>query len=183
MSKSNNRPNPNRQLEELRNLQDQLSRERAEFRVASQQERSQLEEERAELNKLRLQLSAEQRDVEKQRDQLYRKLEALTRQGVSVTTATTAGTASSSDSGIGSGNTSTSRKKSQTDEKGMIPQHLFSATNQQKVQQLPVKQQLPLKLASGSNNSNSRFVQAIAFFFSFLPKVSWLDNNQYWSIN
>lgn len=160
--KSNNRPNPNRQLEELRNLQDKLSRERAEFRAASQQERAQLEEERAELNKLRSQLSAEQRDVEKQRDQLYRKLEALTRQGVSLNTGApvpvvthATGDASQSSS---SSSSSTSRKKSQTDEKGMIPQNLFSATNQQKVQQLPIKQQLPLKLASGSNNSNSRFV-------------------------
>ncbi|KAJ8679291.1 hypothetical protein QAD02_015078, partial [Eretmocerus hayati] len=160
MSKSINRPNPNRQLEELRNLQDQLSRERDEFRSASQQERAQLEEERAELNKLRNQLSAEQRDVETQRDQLYRKLEALSRQGVPLSTTgapvSVVPLAHSSSSSSSDACQSGSRKKSQTDEKGMIPQNLFSATNQQKVQQLPVKQQLPLKLASISNNSSSR---------------------------
>lgn len=152
ITKINNRPNSNRQLEELRNLQDQLSREREEFRASSQQERAQLDNERAELQRLRNQLTIEQRDVEKQRDQLFRRLEALTRQGVSLTTG-----AATVPSGFerGEGRETTSRKKSQTDEKGMIPQNLFSATNQQKVQQLPVKQQLPLKLASGSNN-NSR---------------------------
>jgi seryl-tRNA synthetase len=171
MSKSNNRPNPNRQLEELRNLQDQLSRERAEFRVASQQERAQLDEERAELNKLRNQLAVEQRDVEKQRDQLYRKLEALTRQGVSLSTSSAVPVVPHSALGSGGDGGQTSRKKSQTDEKGMIPQNLFSATNQQKVQQLPVKQQLPLKLASGSNNSNSRFVVILLLLQFTIPLI------------
>lgn len=155
---SNSRPNPNRQLEELRNLQDQLSREKAAFRASTQQERSRLDDERAELNRLREQLTAEQRDVTQQRDQLYRRLEALERQGVSLVAPSTAGAASIHPSHLTQGaDQGQCRKSSQTDAK-RIPLNLISATNQQKVQSSlpPVKQQLPLKLASGSNNNNTR---------------------------
>ncbi|XP_033224270.1 rho guanine nucleotide exchange factor 2 isoform X2 [Belonocnema kinseyi] len=154
---SNSRPNPNKQLEELRNLQDQLSREKASFRASTQQERSRLDEERAELNRLREQLTADQRDVTQQRDQLYRRLEALERQGVSLVAPSTAGAASIHLSHLMQGADQTQgRKSSQTDAK-RIPLNLISATNQQKVQSSlpPVKQQLPLKLASGSNNNNN----------------------------
>ncbi|XP_032669735.1 rho guanine nucleotide exchange factor 18-like isoform X4 [Odontomachus brunneus] len=148
---SNSRPNSNRQLEELRNLQDQLCREKAAFRAASQQEKSQLDEERTELARQREQLVAEQRDVTQQRDQLYRRLEALERQGV-----TLVGSSASSTtihlSHLQNAETVPTRK-SQPEAK-RIPMNLISATNQQKVQSnLPVKQQLPLKLASGSNNN------------------------------
>lgn len=148
---SNSRPNSNRQLEELRNLQDQLCREKAAFRAASQQEKSQLDEERAELARQREQLVVEQRDVTQQRDQLYRRLEALERQGV-----TLVGSSASSTtihlSHLQNAETVPTRK-SQPEAK-RIPLNLISATNQQKVQSnLPVKQQLPLKLASGSNNN------------------------------
>nr|XP_012147665.1 PREDICTED: rho guanine nucleotide exchange factor 18-like isoform X3 [Megachile rotundata] len=156
MGKSNNRPNPNRQLEELRNLQDQLSREKAAFRAESQQEQKQLEEERAELARQREQLAAEQRDVTQQRDQLYRRLEALERQGVTLVTGTAPSSASIHLSHMTQGNDTVQSRKSQPDAK-RIPLNLISATNQQKVQSnLPVKQQLPLKLASGSNNNTSR---------------------------
>nr|XP_050855481.1 rho guanine nucleotide exchange factor 28 isoform X4 [Vespula vulgaris] len=150
---SNNRPNPNRQLEELRNLQDQLSREKAAFRVASQQEKNQLEEERAELARQREQLAAEQRDVTQQRDQLYRRLEAYERQGLKA--GSTTGPTTIHLSHVTQGTEIVQPRKSQADAK-RIPMNLISATNQQKVQSnVPVKQQLPLKLASGSNN-NSR---------------------------
>ncbi|KAG7206339.1 hypothetical protein KM043_003710 [Ampulex compressa] len=152
---SNSRPNPNRQLEELRNLQDQLSREKAAFRATSQQEKRELEEERAELNRQREQLAAEQRDVTQQRDQLYRRLEALERQGVTLVSGSTTGSATIHLSHLNQGNDTVQSRKTQPDAK-RIPLNLISATNQQKVQSnLPVKQQLPLKLASGSNN-NSR---------------------------
>ncbi|XP_017761271.1 PREDICTED: rho guanine nucleotide exchange factor 18 isoform X2 [Eufriesea mexicana] len=153
MGKSNNRPNPNRQLEELRNLQDQLSREKAAFRVASQQEQKQLEDERAELARQREQLAAEQRDVTQQRDQLYRRLEALERQGVTLVTGSAPSSTTIHLSHLTQGNDTVQTRKSQPDTK-RIPLNLISATNQQKVQSnLPVKQQLPLKLASGSNNN------------------------------
>ncbi|XP_076475182.1 rho guanine nucleotide exchange factor 18 cysts isoform X2 [Bombus vancouverensis nearcticus] len=156
MGKSNNRPNPNRQLEELRNLQDKLSREKAAFRAASQQEQKQLEEERAELVRQREQLAAEQRDVTQQRDQLYRRLEALERQGLTVVTGSAPSSTTIHLSHLTQGtDTTVQTRKAQPDAK-RIPLNLISATNQQKVQSnLPVKQQLPLKLASGSNN-NSR---------------------------
>ncbi|KAK9304542.1 hypothetical protein QLX08_004163 [Tetragonisca angustula] len=153
MGKLNNRPNPNRQLEELRNLQDKLSQEKAAFRAASQQEQKQLEEERAELARLREQLAAEQRDVTQQRDQLYRRLEALERQGVTLVTSSTPSSATIHLSHLTQGSDTVQTRKTQPDAK-RIPLNLISATNQQKVQSnLPVKQQLPLKLASGSNNN------------------------------
>ncbi|XP_043472826.1 rho guanine nucleotide exchange factor 2 isoform X3 [Leptopilina heterotoma] len=153
---SNSRPNPNRQLEELRNLQDQLSQEKTTFRAATQQEKRMLDEERAELNRLREQLVADQRDVTQQRDQLYRRLEALERQGVSLVSPSAAGSAPAHLSHPTQGDQVQSRK-AQADGK-RIPLNLISATNQQKVQKSlpPVKQQLPLKLASGSNNNNTR---------------------------
>ncbi|XP_046618335.1 rho guanine nucleotide exchange factor 28 isoform X2 [Neodiprion virginianus] len=149
---TNNRPNPNRQLEELRNLQDQLSREKAAWRASTQQERTELDEQRAQLSRLRDQLTAEQRDVTQQRDQLYRRLEALERQGVSLVTPAATGAAPAH----GSQSTDTLPSRKSQDNK-RIPLNLISATNQQKVQSSlpPVKQQLPLKLASGSNNNNS----------------------------
>jgi A-kinase anchor protein 13 len=154
-SKSNSRPNPNRQLEELRNLQDQFCREKAAFRAVSQQEKTQLEEERAELARQREQLIAEQRDVTQQREQLYRRLEALERQGVTLSSTTGSTTIHLSHL---TQNTDTmqqtARSKTQQSDAKRIPLNLISATNQQKVQSnLPVKQQLPLKLASGSNNN------------------------------
>lgn len=161
---SNNRPNPNRQLEELRNLQDQLCREKAAFRAASQQEKTQLEEERAELARQREQLVAEQRDVTQQRDQLYRRLEALERQGVTLVGGSATGSTTIHLSHL-TQNTDTMQQqtgrgnKAQQQDAKRIPLNLISATNQQKVQSnLPVKQQLPLKLASGSNN-NTRYVE------------------------
>lgn len=157
ISKPNNRPNTNRQLEELRNLQDQLSREKAAFRAASQQEQKQLEEERAELARQREQLAAEKQDVTQQRDQLYRRLEALERQGVTLVAGSTPGSATIHlSSHMTQGTDTIQTRKSQLDTK-RIPLNLISATNQQKVpSNLPVKQQLPLKLASGSNN-NARY--------------------------
>lgn len=152
---TNNRPNPNRQLEELRNLQDQLSREKAAFRAATQQERKELSEERAELTRLREQVAAEQLDVTNQRDQLYRRLEALERSGV-VTTPTVCSNATHVSHVSQSSDTLQSRK-SLPDAK-RIPLNLISATNQQKAPSNlpPVKQQLPLKLASGTNNNSTR---------------------------
>lgn len=152
---SNSRPNPNRQLEELRNLQDQLCREKAAFRAASQQEKTQLEEERVELARQREQLAAEQRDVTQQRDQLYRRLEALERQGVTLVGSSTTGSIHHLSHLTQNAEMmqQSARNKAQPDAK-RIPLNLISATNQQKVQSnLPVKQQLPLKLASGSNNN------------------------------
>ncbi|XP_017892882.1 rho guanine nucleotide exchange factor 2 isoform X2 [Ceratina calcarata] len=154
MGKSNNRPNPNRQLEELRNLQDQLSREKAAFRAQSQQEQKQLEEERAELAKQREQLAAEKNDIAQQRDQLYRRLEALERQGVTLVTGSAPTSTTIHLSHMTQTGTDTVQaRKSQPDAK-RIPLNVISATSQRKVQSnLPVKQQLPLKLASGSNNN------------------------------
>ena len=155
---SSNRPNPNRQLEELRNLQDQLSREKAAFRATSQQEKTQLQEERNELTRLREQLAAEQKDVNQQRDQLYRRLEALERQGVSLVAPSAVGTTASHISHATDARTDTLQSRKPQPDVKRIPLNLISATNQQKVQSSlpPVKQQLPLKLASGSNNNHSR---------------------------
>lgn len=175
---SNSRPNPNRQLEELRNLQDQLSREKAEFRAKSQQERDQIEEERAELARRRDLLNMEEKDIIQQRDQLYRRLEALERQGVALVTGSTTGSTTihlSSHVVQGTDSTVLHSRKSQPQtqpETKRIPINLISTSNQQKRQNnVPVKQQLPLKLASGSNNS--RLVEQSWSFFICQSKLFW----------
>lgn len=72
----------NQQLEELRNLQDKLSGEKAAWAATRDQEAKELEEKRNELLKLQEQIRAEQSDIKQQREQLYRKMEVLTSQGL-----------------------------------------------------------------------------------------------------
>ncbi|KAL1501089.1 hypothetical protein ABEB36_006480 [Hypothenemus hampei] len=72
----------NQQLEELRNLQDKLSGEKASWAATKEQEERELEEKRQDLLRLQEQVRAEQNDVTQQREQLYRKMEVLTSQGL-----------------------------------------------------------------------------------------------------
>lgn len=73
---------PEHQLEELRNLQEQLSSEKSEWQKQYAEEKSQLERERLELIKMQEQVKKEQLDVIHQREILYRKLEALQKEGI-----------------------------------------------------------------------------------------------------
>lgn len=72
----------NDQLEELRNLQDKLQEEKKNWvREREVQERD-LEEKRVQLTKVQEQIKSEQDDIKQQREQLYRKMEILSNQGL-----------------------------------------------------------------------------------------------------
>ncbi|XP_060526028.1 rho guanine nucleotide exchange factor 2 [Cylas formicarius] len=183
----------NQQLEELRNLQDKLSDEKASWAALRERELRELEEKRQELAKLQEQVRAEQKDITHQREQLYRKMEMLTNQGLLISpnvaipivnqvdesprdsskegspqfsdTPSNMSTASSSLSHSASV-VADKRKESKwgkgvAQPKQQLPLNLISTKNQQKVsQQLPIKQQIPLKLAtrlsSGVGGDGSR---------------------------
>ncbi|KDR10554.1 rho guanine nucleotide exchange factor 18 isoform X2 [Zootermopsis nevadensis] len=72
----------NQQLEELRNLQDRLTQEKEAWQREKDFEEKYIEEKKAELQRLQEQIRAEQNDITQQREQLYRKLEMLTSQGI-----------------------------------------------------------------------------------------------------
>ncbi|CAL1300029.1 unnamed protein product [Larinioides sclopetarius] len=73
---------PEHQLEELRNLQKQLNHDRSAWQQEKAQAESSLKAQREELEKLQEQLKVEQMDVTHQRELLYRKLDALQKQGI-----------------------------------------------------------------------------------------------------
>ncbi|XP_035217532.1 rho guanine nucleotide exchange factor 18-like isoform X4 [Stegodyphus dumicola] len=73
---------PEHQLEELRNLQKQLNHDRAVWQQEKTQCEAELKSQREELEKLQEQLKIEQTDVTHQRELLYRKLDALQKQGI-----------------------------------------------------------------------------------------------------
>lgn len=72
----------NDQLEELRNLQDKLTEEKAEWLRQRDEQQKELDEQRAEQKALQSQLKADQEDIKSQREQLYRKMEMLSNQGL-----------------------------------------------------------------------------------------------------
>ena len=76
----------NQQLEELRNLQEQLTSERRHWeQVKDEQERDMMEKSE-QMTKMAAALEQEKRDVEEQRNKLYRKLETLQAQGFEIGT-------------------------------------------------------------------------------------------------
>ncbi|XP_069682041.1 rho guanine nucleotide exchange factor 18 isoform X3 [Periplaneta americana] len=72
----------NQQLEELRNLQDRLTQEKEAWQREKDTEEKYIEEKKTDLQRLQEQIRAEQNDITQQREQLYRKLEMLTSQGI-----------------------------------------------------------------------------------------------------
>lgn len=70
------------QLEELRNLQDRIQEEKTSWLKAKENQERDLEERRQEQLKLQEQIRIEQDDIKQQRDQLYRKMEILSSQGL-----------------------------------------------------------------------------------------------------
>jgi hypothetical protein len=135
------------------------------------------------------QIRAEQHDVTQQREQLYRKLEMLTNQGILISLPTVTGALPHEDTlfsqginisqGTDDSNSSTGgestvsspttvvdpRRKLESKWKSgpnkcTLPVNLISATNQQKVApNVQVKQQLPLKLATKLSSSMTGGVQ------------------------
>merc|ERR1719297_453245 len=76
----------NQQLEELRNLQEQLSSERRSWQLFRDEQDRELADKHDTMNKMAAALEQEKRDVEEQRNKLYRKLETLQAQGFEIGT-------------------------------------------------------------------------------------------------
>lgn len=72
----------NDQLEELRNLQDKLQEEKTAWLKSKEAQERDIEERRIEQNRMQEQIRTEQEDIKQQREQLYRKMEILSSQGL-----------------------------------------------------------------------------------------------------
>lgn len=72
----------NDQLEELRNLQDRFQEEKQVWLKEREDQQKELDEQRESQKILQAQLKADQADIAKQREQLYRKMEILSSQGL-----------------------------------------------------------------------------------------------------
>lgn len=72
----------NDQLEELRNLQDKLQEEKTEWLKRREQEERELIDQKNDLEVLKSKLRAEQIDIGQQRDELHKKMQILSNQGI-----------------------------------------------------------------------------------------------------
>lgn len=72
----------NDQLEELRNLQDKLQEEKTEWLKRKEQEERELYDQRNELESQKTKVRNEQIDIEKQRDEIHKKMQILSNQGI-----------------------------------------------------------------------------------------------------
>ncbi|KAK9496508.1 hypothetical protein O3M35_013205 [Rhynocoris fuscipes] len=162
----------NQQLEELRNLQDKLQSEREVWQRERDAEFQELQQKKEELSSLQAQLRKAEMDIAQQRDQLYRKLETLSNQGIMMSpTLVVASTSLEDSSPVSSTSSHTPptdppRRKAevskwkhmqQVNKAQTLPLNLISTTNQQKVasSNVQVRQQLPLKLAVKAGSANS----------------------------
>ncbi|XP_052861624.1 rho guanine nucleotide exchange factor 18 [Anopheles cruzii] len=169
----------NDQLEELRNLQDKLQEEKTAWQKQKEHEERELEDTKQSQKTLQAQIRAEQEDIKQQREQLYRKMEILSSQGLllspSVALPIPTGVVSAHedtqsvyeehhvDSAFGGSATGSSlvgssvtidRKKDKWRTASITktpPANLVSATNAAKINATSIKQQLPLKLSSLSS--------------------------------
>lgn len=73
---------PEQGLEELRNLQEQLRIDKSNWQKKLSEEKESLEEERKSLEAFKQQIKQEQKDIDDQREKLFRKLEALQKEGI-----------------------------------------------------------------------------------------------------
>ncbi|RWS10069.1 A-kinase anchor protein 13-like protein [Dinothrombium tinctorium] len=73
---------PEHQLEELRNIQEQFTAEKSDWQKKYEEEKNELEAKKQELQELQRQIKQEQSDLTHQRELLYRKLEALQKEGI-----------------------------------------------------------------------------------------------------
>lgn len=72
----------NDQLEELRNLQDRFQEEKTAWLKQKELQERELEDEKKKQKALQEQIKKEQQDIQEQREQLYRKMEILSNQGL-----------------------------------------------------------------------------------------------------
>ncbi|XP_026316156.1 rho guanine nucleotide exchange factor 18 [Hyposmocoma kahamanoa] len=160
------------QLEELRHAQARLTQERAAWEAQRASDSLALAHERQQLAAARQELAEQQKDVEQQRERLYRRLERLQQHGGSQEEIASVGTLSP-DSSVsdttrrkepkwrnnrGSTGSESSASACSVRSAALPPPQLLSAQNEtraatvraQPISQM-VKQQLPLKLASGKS--------------------------------
>ncbi|XP_041972092.1 rho guanine nucleotide exchange factor 2 isoform X2 [Aricia agestis] len=155
------------QLEELRHAQARLTADRAAWEARRAADTDALDLERRQLKAARQELEEQQKDVEQQRERLYRRLERLQQHGGSQEEIASVGTLSP-DSSVSDtnrrkepkwrnsrGSTGSESSTSTGVRAALPPPQLLSAHNESRataraptIQQM-VKQQLPLKLASG----------------------------------
>ncbi|XP_023217432.1 A-kinase anchor protein 13-like isoform X3 [Centruroides sculpturatus] len=186
---------PEHQLEELRNLQEKLTQERLQWQKQRIEEEAELNKSKAELERLQEQIKSEQADLNHQRELLYRKLEALQKEGIILSpqhTVVNLGGAGNKEEAAAVDPVAQHRRSVSFDlqrvqtpaangenrsrhdprfqsshsasslpvaakregSRDPVPLQLRSATNMQKRQVGQVRQQLPLKLASGSSAAN-----------------------------
>lgn len=157
----------NDQLEELRNLQDRLQDEKTTWLKQKEQQEKDLEEESERQKQLQEHIRKEQQDIQEQREQLYRKMEMLSNQGllISPNVSIPVNPLNNSADNASDDNQSTAASEEYTDGSGLStvtrkdrwkpnavtkasPVNLVSATNSPKTNQSSIKQQLPLKLSS-----------------------------------
>ncbi|XP_022127697.2 rho guanine nucleotide exchange factor 28 isoform X1 [Pieris rapae] len=161
------------QLEELRHAQSRLTADRAAWEAQRTADRDALATEKRQLQAMREQLEEQQKDVEQQRERLYRRLERLQQHGGSQEEIASVGTLSPDSSVSDTHRRKEPKWRSFADNRGstgsesgasvcssrgppLPPPQLLSAQNETRaivrapVQQM-VKQQLPLKLASGKS--------------------------------
>ncbi|XP_075985832.1 rho guanine nucleotide exchange factor 18 cysts isoform X6 [Anticarsia gemmatalis] len=159
------------QLEELRHAQARLTRDRAAFDAQRASDHAALAQERQQLQAARQELAEQQKDVEQQRERLFRRLERLQQHGGSQEEIASVGTLSP-DSSVSDttrrkepkwrnnrGSTGSESSVSACSVRSGVlpPPQLLSAQNETRatvhasaISQM-VKQQLPLKLASGKS--------------------------------
>ncbi|XP_052850697.1 rho guanine nucleotide exchange factor 18 [Drosophila gunungcola] len=173
------------QLEELRNLQDKQQEEKTAWQRQQKQQQEELAELRAQQLQLQQQIKAEQEDVRQQREQLYRKMELLSSQGLLLSPSTplppvvtsnhppphalmlddnhetdnglsgVAGSSSSTPSVAGTVDRRKEKWLSGPSSCKTPPVHLLSANNAPKANATLVKQKLPMKLSSLSSVGSS----------------------------
>ncbi|XP_017015810.2 rho guanine nucleotide exchange factor 18 [Drosophila takahashii] len=164
------------QLEELRNLQDKQQEEKTAWQRQQKQQQEELAEMRAQQLQLQKQIKAEQEDVRQQREQLYRKMELLSSQGLLLSPSTPLPIVNTNhpppvsllddnhetDNGL-SGTPSVTGTVDRRKERWLSgpsncktpPVNLLSANNAPKANATLVKQKLPMKLSSLSSTGNS----------------------------
>ncbi|KAJ2944910.1 hypothetical protein O0L34_g1803 [Tuta absoluta] len=156
------------QLEELRHAQAKLTSDRAAWEAQRASDTHALANEKRQLQLARQELAEQQKDVEQQRERLYRRLERLQQHGGSQEEIANVGTLSPDSSASDStrrkepkwrNNRGSTGSESSVSACSVVlpPPQLLSAQNETRatvrapaIQQM-VKQQLPLKLASGKS--------------------------------
>ncbi|KAM8715174.1 hypothetical protein ACLKA7_002252 [Drosophila subpalustris] len=188
------------QLEELRNLQDKLQEEKTAWLRQKQQQLDELAEMKAQQLQLQQEIKAEQEDVRQQREQLYRKMELLSSQGLLLSPSTPLPTLSSAalapvavpedaheldtPTGVTTVSSTTASTIDRRKEKWLSgssncktpPVHLLSANNAPKANSTLVKQKLPMKLSSLS--SGTRVDKSASFNNSSSPATAGVGGVQ-----